>query len=128
MNTAILSPQNITNMRDEMGLSREELAKMLGVSSKSVARWENQNNNEPPSGTAAIVLSNLVSNTLNIPLESGKSDLILKMENIHEKSKIKENPDTIFMLLNHAENEERWEICKALALPLHPAPALVAVA
>ena len=40
------------------------------------------------------------------------------MESIHEKAKIKENPDTIFSLLDQAATEERAEICKALKLPV----------
>ncbi len=118
MNTSILTANNIIDMRNKMGLSRDDLANMLGVSSKTVARWENQNNNEPPSGTAAIVLSTIISNALNIPLQDGKPELISEMENIHEKSKIKENPDTIFSLLDQAANEEKAEICKALKLPV----------
>ena len=118
MNTSILTANNIIDMRNKMGLSRDDLANMLGVSSKTVARWENQNNNEPPSGTAAIVLSTIISNALNIPLQDGKPELISEMESIHEKSKIRENPDTIFSLLDQAANEEKAEICKALKLPV----------
>ncbi|MDD2542543.1 MAG: helix-turn-helix domain-containing protein [Desulfuromonadaceae bacterium] len=118
MSASILTPNNIIDMRNKMGLTRDDLANMLGVSSKTVARWENQNNNEPPSGTAAIVLSMIVSNALSIPLEEGKSELISEMESIHEKTKIKENPDTIFSLLDQAANEEKAEICKALKLPV----------
>lgn len=118
MSTSILTPNNIIDMRNIMGFTRDDLAKMLGVSSKTVARWENQTNNEPPSGTAGIVLSTIVSNALNIPLEEGKPELISKMESIHEKAKIKENPDTIFSLLDQAANEEKAEICKALKLPV----------
>lgn len=118
MNTYILTANNIIDMRNKMGLSRDDLANMLGVSNKTVARWENQNNNEPPSGTAAIVLSTIISNALNIPLQEGKPELISEMESIHEKSKIKENPDTIFSLLDQAANDERAEICKALKLPV----------
>jgi len=104
-------------MRNKMGLSREALAKMLGISAKTVSRWENMNSNELPSGTAAIILANLISNSLDIPLEEGKSALIFELESMHEKTKIKENPDTIFMLLNEATAEEKSEICKALKLP-----------
>lgn len=119
MKNLVLTANNIIDMRNKMGLTRDDLATMLGVSSKTVARWENQNNNEPPSGTAAIVLTTLVSNTLNIPLEEGKSMLMSKMESIHDKAKIQENPDTIFLLLNQATNEEKSEICKALKLPVN---------
>ncbi|GFE62741.1 helix-turn-helix domain-containing protein [Geobacter sp. AOG2] len=118
MNASILTANNIIDMRNKMGLSRDDLASMLGVSSKTVARWENQNNNEPPSGTAAIVLSTIISNALNIPLQEGKPELISEMESIHEKAKIRENPDTIFSLLDQATNEEKTEICKALKLPV----------
>lgn len=117
MNTTILTANNIIAMRNKMGLSRDDLANMLGVSTKTVARWENQNNSEPPAGTAAIILSFMISNALNIPLE-GKSELLSEMERIHEKMKLKENPDTIFLLLNQATSEEKIEICKALKLPV----------
>lgn len=119
MNTSILTASNIIDMRNKMGLSRDELANMLGVSSKTIARWENQASDEQPSGTAAIILSSLIANILNIPLTEGKPDLISKMESLHEKAKIKESPDTIFLLLNQALSEEKAEICKALKLPVN---------
>ena len=118
MNASILTANNIIDMRNKMGLSRDDLASMLGVSSKTVARWENPNSNEQPSGTAAIVLSTIISNALNMPLHGGKPELISEMESIHEKAKINENPDTIFSLLHQAANEEKAEICKALKLPI----------
>jgi len=117
MNKSILTAENIIELRNKMNLTREALAQMLGVSGKTVARWENQKNNEPPTGTAAIVLSNLVSNVLDIPLPEGKPELIAEMENINEKNRIKENPDTIFMLLDQAKKEEKDEICLALKIP-----------
>lgn len=116
MNASILTANNIIDMRNKMGLSRDDLASMLGVSSKTVARWENPNSNEQPSGTAAIVLSTIISNALNMPLHGGKPELISEMESIHEKAKINENPDTIFSLLHQATDEERVEICRALKL------------
>ena len=118
MTTSILNANNIIDMRNNMGLTRDDLAKMLGISSKTVARWENLNNSEPPSGTAAIVLSVLISNTLNIPFDDGKPELLSKIEIMQEKERIKENPDTIFMLLSQATAEEKSEICKALKLPI----------
>lgn len=117
MNSSLLTKTNIIDMRNKMGLSREALAKMLGVSGKTVARWENTNNEELPTGTASIILANLISNSLDIPLKEGKSELISELEKLHEIAKIKENPDTIFMLLNEASLEEKAEICKALKLP-----------
>lgn len=116
MSTSILTATNIVDMRNKMGLTRDDLAKMLGVSGKTVARWENPNSSEPPSGTAAIVLSILVSNTLKIPLDEGKPELIAKIEKMQEEEKINENPDTVFMLLNEATPEEKAEICKALKI------------
>lgn len=116
MSKSILTAENIIEMREKMGLSRDDLSKMLGVSSKTVARWENLKASEPPAGTSAIILSNLVSNVLNIPLSDGKPELISKMESMHEKAKLRQNPDTIFLLLNEAEEEEKSEICKALKL------------
>ena len=118
MSSSILSANNIIDMRNKMGLSRDDLAKMLGVSSKTVARWENLNNNEPPSGTAAIVLSVMISNMLDIPLDEGKPELLSKLESMQEKEKIKDYPDTIFMLLSQATDHEKAEICKALKLPI----------
>lgn len=118
MSADILSANNIIDMRNKMGFSREDLAKMLGISSKTVARWENLNNNEPPSGTAAIVLSVMISNTLGIPLDDGKPALLSKLESIQEKENLKEYPDTIFNLLSHAADEEKAEICRALKLPI----------
>lgn len=117
MTASLLTKKNIIDMRNKMGLSREALAKMLGISAKTVARWENMNSDELPGGTVAIILANLISNSLDIPLEEGKSELISELESMHEKTKIKENPDSIFMLLNEATVEEKSEICKALRLP-----------
>jgi len=117
MRASLLTKKNIIDMRNKMGLSREALAKMLGISAKTVSRWENMNSDELPSGTVAIILANLISNSLDIPLEEGKSELISELESMHEKTKIKENPDSIFMLLNEATIEEKSEICKALRLP-----------
>lgn len=118
MSTNILNANNIVDMRNKMGFSREDLAKMLGISSKTVARWENLTNSEPPSGTAAIVLSVMISNTLGIPLDDGKPELLSQLESMHEKEKLKEDPDTIFMLLSQATDEEKSEISKALKLPI----------
>lgn len=118
MSSNILSANNIIDMRNKMGLSREALAKMLGISSKTVARWENLNNSEPPSGTAAIVLSVMISNALDIPLDDGKPELLSKLESMQENEKLRGDPDTIFMLLSQATDEEKSEICKALKLPI----------
>jgi transcriptional regulator with XRE-family HTH domain len=57
----MLTPQAIQQFRKERGLSRQQLASMLGVGRTTISRWET--GQAHATGTAAVVLQTVITAT-----------------------------------------------------------------
>lgn len=117
MKNDILSKENIKELREKQGWSREDLAKMLGVSSKTIARWESDSEEEKPSGSSAILLTHIISNILGKNVTSEESMLIKTLSDSIDIQRMRETGDVIFDRVLSATHGEKIELCKALRIP-----------
>lgn len=62
---AFLTPSEITEIRNALGLSMEDFARLIGCTRQSISTWEKQNRTSPPSRTADLLMK-LVQQSLQI--------------------------------------------------------------
>ena len=62
---AFLTPSEITEIRNALGLSMEDFARLIGCTRQSISTWEKQDRASPPSRTADLLMK-LVQQSLQI--------------------------------------------------------------
>lgn len=88
----------IANLRHEKGLTQEEFGNRIGVSSKTISRWENGNY------MPDISLLEVISKELNITISE-----LLKGERIEQDNLLNEsNKDIINLLKNNKKDRKKY--------------------
>jgi len=65
MPTRTVSPEEVRELRNDLGLTQKQLADALGVDRQTVLRWENPGGKPRPTGTAEAVLSALIAGPMS---------------------------------------------------------------
>jgi len=116
MSNTILTSKNIKDLLKRKKWKKKELADMLGVSTKTISRWTNEHSKELPSGTAGIVLTQLISTVLDKPMPNQEILLMDALKDSIEVTEWKNSGDIIYSRLAIAEKSELEEICNALEI------------
>ncbi len=73
--------QHVRAIREELGLSQEALAQMLGVSSRSVARWEEGSSGPSPLAAGRLRLLAEIHDKAHRLFKAGKVEAWLRAPN-----------------------------------------------